>query len=1469
MPLENPDGEFVWNEFLSKPFKDIGLAHHCVILLQGFAECRSFGGTVQFEEMVALTARRSRLHPGTRYLARGLNACFSAGNEVECEQLVWISDGTGKNIPFSSYIWRRGTVPIWWGAEIKLTAAEAEIYVSSQDPYRGSVKYYERLSKRYDKQNSDLATFKGKKETLVPIVCVNLLRNEEGKSETRLVEHFSESLNYIKSSGKLSDTQLHLINFDWHASVRLKGEQQTIETFWKYLKSPTIGVGFCEGTYSPLPPQLRKCKGAVVHVSDVEGGFCLRTLQNGVIRFNCADSLDRTNAASYFGCLQVFAEQCKRLRISLDEDVMSDFLTNRHKESGSYARYTGSLPPGWEERSDAVTGKPFYIDHNTRTTTWEHPCPDKPWKRFDMTFDQFKNSTKLYPITQLAELFLLAGDIHATLYTGSKATHNQILNIFNDDSGKFKQFAAAQHVRITLQRRYKNVVVDSSRQKQWEMFLGIRMFKHLPSVAVHPLQVLSRPPSCFLKPLGSMFPSLKGEPNLLSFKRKGATWVSSTPADVLELFIYLEEPCHVSQILVTVSHGGDDCSFPGTMDVRTGCNLDTLKPVLEGAYLPRCSNGTNLLIPLAGPMTPEDLAVTGSCTRLGAQENSYHPLLYNFEEPEGDLNFLTRIVALTFYPAIIGRSPVTLGQIEILGVSLPWRGIFSEEGVGWNFIEEVRRHKSRSNPSLCGSSINHVTNPSHDSDIRNFKCRSTFNESVLPVGQNIFTHGSYSLVGEFKSIHPTTQSNLTNIQYAISGDKDLTDLPGISASDESPKTADPANSQHENQMPKHGSGTQHYLDCFPRHSDKGRSLDFVEAMKLEIERLKANVSAAERDRALVAVGIIPATVDPNRLLDDSYLFRLSKLADSLAFLGHSAFEDTVIGSIGLDTIETCIDFWNLHMFEDTCVGAGCEVCYETEQNAGLPSSVSSCQSKPSLFVCTLCGKKACKVCCAGKGAALLSGFNSKETKNLPGPSSQSPLSHGRGEVSLCFSSRSDGFICRLCCKEEVSHALYVDYVRVLTSLRRQNRANFAAFEALNQLVGSETNKFSHQSERANNWLRNMLNGEESLAEFPNASLLHSIQTAAGSEPPLSLLCPVVFGEWHSYWKAIPGCKSVEFRIVLGSLSDVSGIILLVSSCGYSSSDCPLVKIWAGNKIKTEERSCMGEWDVQSLIAMSDIYGPETSGTDRDSPRHIKFHFQNPVRCRIIWIKLTLPSSGPGSANLARECNLLSLDGSLSQPHQVTSLSDPCIHAKRLIVFGSRVLKESLIDPPSENMNTNARIERSPKMWRFRVPIEAERLTGNDLVLEQYLPIGSPPLAGFRLDAFNIIKLRITHSPVYKDMGIWNSSLTCLEDRYIHPAVLHMQVSVVQDSRNWVIVKEYRLPEVRPGTAMYFDFPGVIQAQAVAFKLLGDVAAFSDDPTEEESSLRSLAAGLSLSNRIKPYYYADPSEVGRLASFSAV
>lgn len=61
-----------------------------------------------------------------------------------------------------------------------------------------------------------------------------------------------------------------------------------------------------------------------------------------------------------------------------------------------------------------------------------------------------------------------------------------------------------------------------------------------------------------------------------------------------------------------------------------------------------------------------------------------------------------------------------------------------------------------------------------------------------------------------------------------------------------------------------------------------------------------------------------------------------------------------------------------------------------------------------------------------------------------------------------------------------------------------------------------------------------------------------------SAPFLSLLAPINSGSQHSYWKAPSGTTYVEFIVVLGNLSDVSGVILLVSPCGYSDADAPTV-----------------------------------------------------------------------------------------------------------------------------------------------------------------------------------------------------------------------------------------------------------------------------------------------------------------------
>ncbi|KAL8232512.1 hypothetical protein R6Q57_002290 [Mikania cordata] len=1401
--VTNPDEEFVWNGWFSSSFKSIGLEQHCVVLLQGFAECRSFRGFQQ-EGIVALIARRSRLHPGTRYLARGINSCCSTGNEVECEQLVWAPRKVGQSVPFNTYIWRRGTIPIWWGAELKITAAEAEIYVSERDPYKGSAQYYQRLTKRYDKRNVrydkrnvGIVGTNQKKSPLVPIVCINLLRNGEGKSESVLVQHFKESMNHITE--KLPNTRVHLINYDWHAITKLKGEQKTIEGLWLLLKAPTISTGISEGDYLPSRQSIKDCQGEVIYNDDLVGAFCLRLHQNGVIRFNCADSLDRTNAASYFGAIQVFTEQCRRLGISLDSDLAIDYQSAKN-----YGGYTAPLPPGWEKRSDVVTGKSYYIDHNTRTTTWNHPCPDKSWKCFDMSFEEFKRSTILSPVCLLADLFLIAGDIHATLYTGSKAMHSQILSIFSEEAGKFKQFSVAQNMKITLQRRYKNVLVDSSRQKQLEMFLGIRLFKYLPSLAVQPLHVTSRPFGCLLKPVASVLPGPDDGGSLLNFKQKDLIWVSPQEADVMELFIHLGEPCHICQVLLTISHGADSSTFPSRVDVHTGRDIDGLKLVVEGASIPQCANGTNITIPIPGPACAEDMAVTGAGARLHVQDTTNLPFLYDFEELEGELEFLTRVVVLTFYPAVSAKTAITLGEVEILGISLPWGDLFASDGPGMKLWDHIDKTKKDTYP--FPSNID--SNPFAIDDV----VLPAKSENTTSIWVDLLS-GNDFIPGPISQPVPETAFHDPFLNPFCDHDESNDPPPKVFVHDEVPTESAP----------------RQYISCFKMLTDSNvaKKVSFVDSMKLEIERLGLNLSAAERDRALLSIGIDPATINPNMLLDESHVTSLCKDANALAIAGHISLEDKTIGAIGLgstdhDDDDVDIDFWNINKLGEGCLGGPCQV------RAEVASSSSS--SSSSMYSCSKCQRKVCRTCCGGRGALLLIGNNN--------------------DVSI------NGVICKRCCHNNVLNALILDYVRILVSQRRSSRCDLAAYKALDQVAGRDylSRRMKINSDR-NAIHHHLLKGKQSLAEFPSGSILHSVDSAPGSAPVLSLLAPLDTVSHESlYWKAPPRTSCVEFAIVLGSLSDVSSVVLVLSPCGYSTSDAPTVQIRASNKIDKEDRKIMGNWDVRSIITSSpELCGPEKPGNT--TPRNISFSFQNPVRCRMIWIKLSIQKTSSNFDLLSLDENPFSRSMSLE--------NDACLHAKRIIVVGTP-LKLETPTQTSYQGGIKSWLERAPSLNRFKVPVETERLIANELVLEPYLSPASPMLAGFRLDGFSAIRPRVTHSP--------SSSSVVWEDRFIYTAVLYLQVSILQDNGNMVVDAEYRLPEVKAGTPMYFDFPRPLTTRRVSFRLVGDVASFADDPAEldDSSDLQGpLATGLSLSNRIKLYYYADPYEVGKWASLSTV
>lgn len=59
-------------------------------------------------------------------------------------------------------------------------------------------------------------------------------------------------------------------------------------------------------------------------------------------------------------------------------------------------------------------------------------------------------------------------------------------------------------------------------------------------------------------------------------------------ADLVEVICVLAEPGHVSQVVLTISHGTDDATSPVSFDLRVGRTLDDLHLVLEVLFLLIC-----------------------------------------------------------------------------------------------------------------------------------------------------------------------------------------------------------------------------------------------------------------------------------------------------------------------------------------------------------------------------------------------------------------------------------------------------------------------------------------------------------------------------------------------------------------------------------------------------------------------------------------------------------------------------------------------------------------------------------------------------------------------------------------------------------------------------------------------------------------------------------------------------------------
>ncbi|OHT12914.1 hypothetical protein TRFO_17064 [Tritrichomonas foetus] len=218
------------------------------------------------DEEITYIVRRSVLNPYTRYTSRGTNQNGAPGNEVECELIL-----NDKNSNFLSNCWRRGSIPIKWSTVVGTVGSAQHIVSPFQD--NGTTNYFNSISERFGN---------------IPITIINLLND----SENNLTDAYKKAVD-----------KLQFIDFKTY-DIGSMPENFLVETF-----------------QSVMRPLAEMTEFTVGHNNIVT------SKQKRILRFNCADSTDRTNVATF-----IYARALVEMRQC--DDRANDFLANAFIKAG-------------------------------------------------------------------------------------------------------------------------------------------------------------------------------------------------------------------------------------------------------------------------------------------------------------------------------------------------------------------------------------------------------------------------------------------------------------------------------------------------------------------------------------------------------------------------------------------------------------------------------------------------------------------------------------------------------------------------------------------------------------------------------------------------------------------------------------------------------------------------------------------------------------------------------------------------------------------------------------------------------------------------------------------------------------------------------------------------------------------------------------------------------------------------------
>ena len=245
-------------------------------------------------------------------------------NDVETEQIAADMLVTSFNEPrlrdlknpnYTSYVQHRGSIPLYWTQDSSGVSPKPAIHINMIDPfYSTAALHFDNLFARYR----------------APVYVLNLVKSRERTPrESKLLVEYQNAIEYLNQSLPEGKKILYRA-YDMSRASKTRG-QDVIGTLESIAEDIVKSTGFFRNDGAPV-------------------GRGEDYVQNGVVRSNCIDCLDRTNAAQFVIGKRALAWQLQALGVvpsdaslNYDSDA-SNLFAHMYNDQGDTlaSQYGGS-----------------------------------------------------------------------------------------------------------------------------------------------------------------------------------------------------------------------------------------------------------------------------------------------------------------------------------------------------------------------------------------------------------------------------------------------------------------------------------------------------------------------------------------------------------------------------------------------------------------------------------------------------------------------------------------------------------------------------------------------------------------------------------------------------------------------------------------------------------------------------------------------------------------------------------------------------------------------------------------------------------------------------------------------------------------------------------------------------------------------------------------------------------------------